>query len=103
MKKLLLSSLMFVLVAIMIGCSSSMDRDATKMAKRVIELEQVQKRMGDRSNLYGKPMSKKEYEQYSQEYIEYANKMIEKYSETREQRQEFFELVDKKVKEMKNK
>ena len=73
------------------------------MAKRVVELEQVQKRMEDSSNLYGKHMSKQEYEQYSRDYIEYANKMIEKYSETREQRQEFFELVDKKVKEMKNK
>jgi len=103
MKKLLLSLLTFILVAMIIGCSSSMEKDATKMAKRVIELEQVQKRMEDRSNLGGKRMTKQEYEQYSREYIEYANKMLEKYSETKEQRQEFFELVDKKVKEMKNK
>lgn len=103
MRKTLLSLLMLVSITITVGCSSPMERDATKMAKRVIELEQVQKRMESRSNLYGKPMSKKEYEKYSREYIEYANKMIEKYGETREQRQQFFELVDRKVKEMKNK
>lgn len=85
------------------SCSSQMERDATKMAKRVVELEQVQKRMEDRSNLGGKRMSKQEFEQYSREYIEYANKMLEKYSETREQKQEFYQLVEKKAKEMKNK
>jgi hypothetical protein len=80
-----------------------MERDATKMAKRVVELEQVQKRMEDRSNLGGKRMSKQEFEQYSREYIEYANKMLEKYSETREQKQEFYQLVEKKADEMRNK
>lgn len=84
------------------ACSSPMERDATKMAKRVVELEQVQKRMEDRSNLGGKRMTKQEYEQYSREYIEYANKMLEKYSETPDQRSEFYNLVEKKVKEMKN-
>lgn len=85
------------------SCSSQMERDATKMAKRVVELEQVQKRMEDRSNLGGKRMSKQEFEQYSREYIEYANKMLEKYSETREQKQEFYQLVEKKADEMRNK
>lgn len=85
-----------------VACSSPMERDATKMAKRVVELEQVQKRMEDRSNLGGKRMTKQEYEQYSREYIEYANKMLEKYSETPDQRSEFYNLVEKKVKEMKN-
>lgn len=103
MKKVLFSLLMIVLVMTMVGCSSQMDRDATKMAKRVVELEQVQKRMEDRSNLGGKRMTKHEYEQYSRDYIEYANKMLEKYSETPEQKQEFYQLVEKKANEMKNK
>lgn len=85
------------------GCSSQMERDATKMAKRVVEHEQVRKRMEDRSNLGGKRMTEKEYEQYSREYIEYANKMLEKYSKTREQKQEFYQLVEKKANEMKSK
>jgi outer membrane lipoprotein-sorting protein len=92
-----------LLVVLLLGCSSQMDRDATKMAKRVVELEQVQKRMEDRSNLGGKRMTKQEYEQYSRDYIEYANKMLEKYSETPEQKQEFYQLVEKKANEMKNK
>ena len=103
MKKALFSLLMIVLVMTMVGCSSQMDRDATKMAKRVVELEQVQKRMEDRSNLGGKRMTKQEYEQYSRDYIEYANKMLEKYSETPEQKREFYQLVEKKANEMKNK
>ena len=92
-----------LLVVLLLGCSSQMDRDATKMAKRVVELEQVQKRMEDRSNLGGKRMTKQEYEQYSRDYIEYANKMLEKYSETPEQKREFYQLVEKKANEMKNK
>lgn len=103
MKKALFSLLMIVLVTTMVGCSSQMDRDATKMAKRVVELEQVQKRMEDRSNLGGKRMTKQEYEQYSRDYFEYANKMLEKYSETPEQKREFYQLVEKKANEMKNK
>ena len=94
---------LFLTLMFFASCSSQMERDATKMAKRVVELEQVQKRMEDRSNLGGKRMSKQEFEQYSREYIEYANKMLEKYSETREQKQEFYQLVEKKAKEMKNK
>lgn len=103
MKKVLFSLLMIVLVTTMVGCSSQMDRDATKMAKRVVELEQVQKRIEDRSNLGGKRMTKQEYEQYSRDYFEYANKMLEKYSETPEQKREFYQLVEKKANEMKNK
>lgn len=99
-QKLLALSLTVMFFA---SCSSQMERDATKMAKRVVEFEQVQKRMEDRSNLGGKRMSKQEFEQYSREYIEYANKMLEKYSETREQKQEFYQLVEKKAKEIKNK
>ena len=94
---------LFLTLMFFASCSSQMERDATKMAKRVVELEQVQKRMEDRSNLGGKRMPKQEFEQYSREYIEYANKMLEKYSETREQKQEFYQLVEKKADEMRNK
>ncbi len=34
--------------------------------------------------------------------MEYANKMLEKYSETPDQKHEFYQLVEKKAKEMKN-
>lgn len=89
-------------VILLAGCSSQMDRDANKMAKRVVEFEQVQKRMEDRSNLGGKRMSEQEFQQYAKEYMEYANKMLEKYSETPDQKHEFYQLVEKKAKEMKN-
>lgn len=39
------------------SCASQMERDATKMAKRAVEFEQITKRMEDRSNLGGKRMS----------------------------------------------
>jgi hypothetical protein len=80
-----------------------MNWDAYKLAKRVVELEQVQKRMDDRSNLRGKRMSKQEYENYYHEFNRYANKMLEKYSETPEQKQEFYNLVENKVNRIKNK
>lgn len=102
MKELKITTL-FLLAFILTGCSSQMDRDATKMAKRVVELERLQKRMEDRSNLRGKRMSEQEYEQYSRENVEYANKMLEKYSETPGQKKEFYQLVERKAKEMKNK
>lgn len=104
-KKRRLSFILALILAtfLLVGCSSQMERDATKMAKRVVEHEQIRKRIEDRSNLGGKRMTEKEYEQYSREYIEYANKMLEKYSKTREQKQEFYQLVEKKANEIKNK
>lgn len=103
MKKTELKLLVLLLTIILLaGCTSQMDRDANKMAKRVVEFEQVQKRMEDRSNLGGKRMSEQEFQQYAKEYMEYANKMLEKYSETPDQKHEFYQLVEKKAKEMKN-
>lgn len=103
MKRIELILIALLLTVILLaGCSSQMDRDANKMAKRVMEFEQVQKRMEDRSNLGGKRMSEQEFQQYAKEYMEYANKMLEKYSETPDQKHEFYQLVEKKAKEMKN-
>lgn len=103
MKRIELILIALLLTVILLaGCSSQMDRDANKMAKRVVEFEQVQKRMEDRSNLGGKCMSEQEFQQYAKEYMEYANKMLEKYSETPDQKHEFYQLVEKKAKEMKN-
>lgn len=104
MKKTELKHIALLLIVMLFAsCTSQMDKDAARMAKRVVEMEQVKARMGDRSNLGGKRMSKQEYEHYSKEYVEYANKMLEKYSETPEQRREFYNLVEKKANEMKNK
>ena len=94
---------LFLSIMLLAGCSSQMERDATQMAKRVVELEQVQRRMEDRSNLGGRRMTEQEYEQYSREYIDFANKMLEKYNATPEQRREFYQLVEKKADEMRNK
>lgn len=104
-KKRRLSFILALILAtfLLVSCSSQMERDATKMAKRVVEFEQVQKRMEDRSNLGGKRMSEQEFQQYAKEYMEYATKMLEKYSETPDQKHEFYQLVEKKAKEMKNK
>ncbi len=102
MKKItFLTLFLSVVMCVFVACSSQMERDANKMAKRAIEFEQVQKRAGDRSNLSGKPMSREELETYTKEFIEYANQMLEKYSETPEMQKEFKDLVSKKIEEMK--
>lgn len=100
-KKITLLLSVSVIMMMFAACGSSMERDAERMAKRAVEFEQVQKRFGDRSNLGGKPMSRQELEKYSKDYIEFANKMLEKYSDTRETREEFKQLVNKKIKELK--
>jgi len=102
MKKVLIT-LSFILGMILVfpACTSQMERDAEKMAKRAVELEQVIKRMDDRSNLGGKRMSKQEYQQYASDYIEFANRLHEKYNKTPEMKEEFYKLVDKKMKELK--
>ena len=102
MKKVLIT-LSFILGMILVfpACTSQMERDAEKMAKRAVELEQVIKRMDDRSNLGGKRMSEQEYQQYASDYIEFANRLHEKYSKTPGMKEEFYKLVDKKMKELK--
>ena len=102
MKKAKLFALLLAGI-LLVGCSSSMERDANKMAKRVIEFEQMNKRMEDRSNLGGKRMTQQEYQQFTKEHFEYANKMLEKYSKTPEQKQEFYQLVEKKTEEIRGK
>lgn len=92
-----------VLAAFMFSsCSSPMERDAKRMAKRVIEFEQLQRRFEDRSNLFGKPISRQEIEQETKEFIEFANQMYDKYSESVENRQEFNEMVEKEIKKLNN-
>ena len=77
------------------SCASEMERDAKKMAKRIVELEQAQHRMEDRSNLGGRRMSEQEYQQLARDYIEFANKLNSKYSKTWEQHEEFYMLVER--------
>ena len=103
MKKTRLTLLALLLSMVLLAGCSSMESDANKLAKKIVEMEQVQKRMEDRSNLGGKRMTQQEFEEYSKEYIEYTNKMLEKYGKTPEQRKEFTELVNKKVEELRNK
>ncbi len=90
-------------VMLLVACSSQMERDVNKMAERVVEFRRMQERMKDRSNLAGKRMTKKEYEQYTREYMEYSSKMLDKYSETPEQRREFYRLVEERAKELNKK
>ena len=82
------------------ACGSQMERDASKLAKRAVEMEQVQQRFGDRSNLQGKPMSREELNAYIEEYTEYTNQMLEKYSQTPEMSAEFIQLVDAKKQQL---
>ena len=77
-----------------------MDRDANKLAKRIVEFEYEQNRMKSHSNLYGKRMTEQEFEQYSQDFLEFTDEMLEKYSETPEQRSEFCLLVERKAEEL---
>ena len=46
-------------------------------------------------------MSEQEYQQYARDYIEFANKLNAKYSETPEMHEEFYNMVEKKMKELK--
>lgn len=102
MKRILITvSVLLGMVLAFPSCASKMERDAEKMAKRAVELEQVIKRRGDCSNLGGKRMSDQEYQQFASDYIEFANKMNKKYSETPEMHEEFYKLVDEKMKELK--
>ncbi|MBQ8542674.1 MAG: hypothetical protein IJ436_04295 [Bacteroidaceae bacterium] len=87
-------------VILLVGCSSQIERDVNSMAERVVEFKQVQERMKDYSNLRGKRMTRQEYELYARDYIEYSSKMLDKYSETPEQRKEFYRLVEERVKEL---
>ena len=83
-----------------VSCGSQMERDAKKMAKRVVEFEKVQQRFSNRSNLMGKPMSREELEKYNKEYMEYATSMLEKYDETPEMRQEFYKMGEEKAQQL---
>ena len=98
----------FLVLSVVLGmlltfssCASQMERDAEKMAKRAVELEQAQHRMEDRSNIGGRRMTEQEYQQLDRDYIEFASKLNAKYYETREQHEEFYKLVDQKIKELK--
>lgn len=94
--KLLAIGLVFLTVS---ACGSEIDRDATKMAESAIELQQLHQRMGDRSNLHGKPVSRQEYHEYEQKHIELFDQMSEKYRSSPEQWKEFKELVNQKIKD----
>ena len=94
-------SVIFGVILAFPSCASQMERDATKMAMRAVEFEQVQKRMEVRSNLGGKRMSEQEYQQYARDYIEFANKLNAKYNETPEMHEEFYDMVEYKMKELK--
>jgi hypothetical protein len=100
-KKLFTLSIALGMMLAFPSCASQMERDATKMAKRAIEFEQTTKRMEDRSNLGGKRMSEQEYDQYARDYIEFANQLHKKYSQTPEEQERFYQLVEKKRNELK--
>ena len=72
----------FLVLSVVLGmlltfssCASQMERDAEKMAKRAVELEQAQHRMEDRSNIGGRRMTEQEYQQLDRDYIEFASKL----------------------------
>lgn len=81
------------------ACGSEIERDATKMAESSIELNQLQQRMSNRSNLGGKPVSRQELQSYQQKHIELFNEMSEKYGNSPEQWNEFQQLVNQKIQE----
>lgn len=81
------------------ACGSEIDRDASKMAESSIELGHLMQRMGDRSNLNGKPVSRQELRSYQAKHIELYNQMSEKYGQSPEQWKEFQQLVNKKIRE----
>lgn len=94
--KLLAVGLIFLTVS---ACGSEIDRDASKMAESSIELQQLRQRMGDRSNLHGKPVSRQEVQRCEQKHIELFNQMSAKYGSSPEQWKEFQQLVNQKIKD----
>lgn len=94
--KLLATGLFLITIS---ACGSEIDRDATKMAESSIELNQLQQRMSNRSNLGGKPVSRQELQSYQQKHIELFNEMSGKYGSSPEQWNEFQQLVNQKIKE----
>ncbi len=91
---------LFLSVIFLASCSSQIERDATEVAERAVEMEEMAKSMHDRSNLSGNRMTRQEFDMYSREYIEFCNKMLEKYS-SREQHEEFTKLVNDKIEDLK--
>jgi len=101
MKKVKLG--IIILAGVMTFCltaCNSMESDAKKVAKRAYEIEKVYERLGDRSNLSGTRESK---EQKIREYMDFANKMLEKHGKDRESREKFNELVNKELNKLKAK
>jgi ABC-type transporter Mla subunit MlaD len=71
-----------------------MESDAKKVAKRAYEIEQVSKTLGDRSNIHGSLESR---EQQIREYMDYANKMLEKYGKDHKQSEQFNKRVKQEI------
>ena len=101
MKKVKLATLILaVIMALCLTSCSSMESDAKKVAKRAYEIEKVYESLGDRSNLSGSRESK---EQKIREYMDFANKMLEKHGKDRESREKFNDLVTKELEKLKKK
>ena len=83
-----------------LAACNSMESDAKKVAKRAHEIEKIYESLGDRSNFSASRESK---EQKIREYIDFANKMLEKHGKDRESREKFNELVNKELKKLKGK
>ena len=98
MKKLLI--VLVATMALSLMSCNSMESDAKKVAKRAYEIEKVYESLNDRSNLSGSRESK---EQKIRDYMEFANKMLEKHGKDRESREKFNELVSKELKKLKGK
>ena len=88
-----------MVVLCFVACSS-MESDAKKVAKRAFEIEKVYESLNDRSNLSGTRESK---EKKIQEYIEFANKMLEKHGKDQESREKFSNLVIKELEKLQKK
>ncbi|MBP5546829.1 MAG: hypothetical protein J6X59_06095 [Bacteroidales bacterium] len=96
--RLLIAACFFALACS--ACASEMERDAAQVAERAMEYEQAKARFGDRSNLHGKPLTRKELNDMKKEYKEFRDQMMDKYSETPEMKSEFETLVFKKMAEL---
>ena len=93
-------TLTFILAGTMALClasCNSMENDAKKAAKRAYEIEKIYEKKWDTNNWTNADETK------IQDYLDFANKMLEKHGKDRESKEKFNNLVTKELEKLKKK